>query len=151
MGCTVATKSDEVLGKLFEMINTGNFSFWFHSKSPITVDNLYKDGGLFKNTEIDETKKGREAAYDSLLEWFAQKQLIIGDNLKNNEYEGLLVEIIDARTIIDKYVTDLDDNDKFFFIEFMLWGLESFNKLSILRTNNGIEFKDPFNNFINKI
>ena len=55
---TVATKSDEVLGKLFEMINTGNFSFWFHSKSPITVDNLYKDGGLFKNTEIDETKKG---------------------------------------------------------------------------------------------
>ena len=69
MGGTVATKSDEVLGKLFEMINTGNFSFWFHSKSPITVDNLYKDGGLFKNTEIDETKKGRQAAYDSLLEF----------------------------------------------------------------------------------
>ena len=42
-------------------------------------------------------------------------------------------------------------NDRFFFIEFILWGLESFNKLSILRTNNGIEFKDPFNNFINKI
>ena len=57
------------------------------------------------------------------------KQLIIGDNLKNNEYEELLIEIIDARTIIDKYVKDLDDNDKFFFIE----------------------FKDPFNNFINKI
>ena len=49
------------------------------------------------------------------------------------------------------YHVDLDDNDRFFFIEFILWGLESFNKLSILRTNNGIEFKDPFNNFINKI
>ena len=44
-----------------------------------------------------------------------------------------------------------EKNDKFFFIEFILWGLEGFNKLSILRTNNGIEFKDPFNNFINKI
>jgi hypothetical protein len=59
---TVATKSDEVLDKLFEMINTGNFSFWFHSKSPITVENLYADGGVFKNMEIDETKKEREAA-----------------------------------------------------------------------------------------
>jgi magnesium chelatase subunit I len=66
---------------------------------------------------------------------------VIGDSLNDNEYEELLLEIIDARTIIDKYVKDLDDNDKFFFIEFILWGLESFNKLSILRTNNGIEFK----------
>ena len=76
---------------------------------------------------------------------------MIGDSLNDNEYEELLLEIIDARTIIDKYVKDLDENDRFFFIEFILWGLESFNKLSILRTNNGIEFKDPFNNFINKI
>ena len=86
-----------------------------------------------------------------MLEWFSQKQLVICDSLNDNEYEELLLEIIDARTIIDKYVKDLDDNDRFFFIEFILWGLESFNKLSILRTNNGIEFKDPFNNFINKI
>ena len=49
----VATKSDEVLDKLFEMINTGNFSFWFHGKfPPITVENLYADGGVFKNMEI---------------------------------------------------------------------------------------------------
>ena len=97
------------------------------------------------------SKPGEETPYDSLLEWFTQKQLVIGDSLNDNEYEELLLEIIDARTIIDKYVKDLDDNDRFFFIEFILWGLESFNKLSILRTNNGIEFKDPFNNFINKI
>ena len=97
------------------------------------------------------SKPGEETPYDSLLEWFSQKQLVIGDSLNDNEYEELLLEIIDARTIIDKYVKDLDENDRFFFIEFILWGLESFNKLSILRTNNGIEFKDPFNNFINKI
>ena len=97
------------------------------------------------------SKPGEETPYDSLLEWFTQKQLVIGDSLNDNEYEELLLEIIDARTIIDKYVKDLDENDRFFFIEFILWGLESFNKLSILRTNNGIEFKDPFNNFINKI
>ena len=54
---------------------------------------------------------------------------MIGDSLNDSEYEELLLEIIDARTIIDKYVKDLDENDRFFFIE----------------------FKDPFNNFINKI
>ena len=86
-----------------------------------------------------------------MLEWFTQKQLVIGDSLNDNEYEKLLLEMIDARTIIDKYVKDLDDNDRFFFIEFILWCLESFNNLSILRNNNGIEFKYHFNNFINKI
>ena len=61
------------------------------------------------------------------------------------------MEVKDARSLIDIYLPELDDNDKFFFIEFILWGLEAFNKLTIQRTKNGIEFKDPFNNFINKI
>ena len=87
--------------------------------------------------------------FDRLTELFYEHHH--SEQQNPNEYEKLLLEIIDARTIIDKYVKDLDDNDRFFFIEFILWGLESFNKLSILRTNNGIEFKDPFNNFINKI
>ena len=60
------------------------------------------------------SKPGEETPYDSLLEWFSQKQLVIGDSLNDNEYEKLLLEIIDARTIIDKYVKDLDDNDRFF-------------------------------------
>ena len=97
------------------------------------------------------SKPDEESPYDSILEWFSQKQLIISDNLKNNEYEELLSEIKDAIYLIDRYLPELDDNDRYFFIEFILWGLESFKKLSILRTNNGIEFKDPFNNFINKI
>ena len=74
---------------------------------------------------------------------------MITSKMKNmNE---LLLEVKDASLLLDKYLPELDENDKFFFIEFILWGLEGFNKLSILRTNNGIEFKDPFNNFINKI
>ena len=97
------------------------------------------------------SKPDENSPYDSLLEWFTQKQLIINDNQKNNEYQELLMEVKDARSLIDIYLPELDDNDKFFFIEFILWGLEAFNKLTIQRTNNGIEFKDPFNNFINKI
>jgi len=97
------------------------------------------------------SKPDEESPYDSILEWFTQKQLIMNDNLKNEEYERLLLEVKDASLLLDKYLPELDENDKFFFIEFILWGLEGFNKLSILRTNNGIEFKDPFNNFINKI
>ena len=63
----------------------------------------------------------------------------------------ILNEVIDAKKLIKKYIPELNDHDELFFVEFILWGLESYNKLSILRTNNGIEYKDPFNNFINKI
>ena len=60
-------------------------------------------------------------------------------------------KVKNADSILDKFIPDIDKKDKLFFIEFLLWGLESFNKLTIMRTNNGVEFKDPFNNFINKI
>ena len=70
---------------------------------------------------------------------------------KNKDYENLLNEVTDAKKLIKKYIPELNDDDELFFVEFILWGLESYNKLSILRTNNGIEYKDPFNNFINKI
>ena len=76
---------------------------------------------------------------------------MINDNLKNKEYEDLLDQVEDAKKLIEKFIPELNKDDKLFFIEFILWGLESYNKLSILRTNNGIEYKDPFNNFINKI
>ena len=76
---------------------------------------------------------------------------MINDNLKNKEYEDLLDQVDDAKKLIEKFIPELNKDDKLFFIEFILWGLESYNKLSILRTNNGIEYKDPFNNFINKI
>ena len=76
---------------------------------------------------------------------------MINDNLKNKEYKDLLDQVEDAKKLIEKFIPELNKHDKLFFIEFILWGLESYNKLSILRTNNGIEYKDPFNNFINKI
>ena len=97
------------------------------------------------------TKPDEITPYDSLLNWFSNKQLVINDNLNNKDYENLLNEVIDAKKLIKKYIPELNDDDELFFVEFILWGLESYNKLSILRTNNGIEYKDPFNNFINKI
>ena len=97
------------------------------------------------------TKPDEITPYDSLLNWFSNKQLVINDNLNNKDYENLLNEVIDAIKLIKKYIPELNDDDELFFVEFILWGLESYNKLSILRTNNGIEYKDPFNNFINKI
>jgi magnesium chelatase subunit I len=62
------------------------------------------------------SKPDEESPYDSILEWFTQKQLIMNDNLKNEEYEQLLLEVKDASLLLDKYLPELDENDKFFFI-----------------------------------
>ena len=50
----------------------------------------------------------------------------MNDNLKNEEYEEVLLEVKDASLLLDKYIPGLDENDKFFFIEFILWGLRRF-------------------------
>ena len=97
------------------------------------------------------TKPDEITPYDSILKWFSSKQLVINDNLKNKDYEDLINQVKDAKKLIEEFIPKLNKDDELFFIEFILWGLESYNKLSILRTNNGIEYKDPFNNFINKI
>ena len=97
------------------------------------------------------TKPDEISVYDSILEWFTVNQVILRDDLSNKDYESILNKVKDAYSILNKFIPDIDKKDKLFFIEFLLWGLEGFNKLTIMRTNNGVEFKDPFNNFINKI
>ena len=97
------------------------------------------------------TKPDEISVYDSILEWFTVNQVILRDDLSNKDYESILNKVKDADSILNKFIPDIDKKDKLFFIEFLLWGLEGFNKLTIMRTNNGVEFKDPFNNFINKI
>ena len=97
------------------------------------------------------TKQDEISVYDSILEWFTVNQVILRDDLSNKDYESILNKVKDADSLLNKFIPDIDKKDKLFFIEFLLWGLESFKKLTIMRTNNGVEFKDPFNNFINKI
>ena len=97
------------------------------------------------------TKPDEISVYDSILEWFTVNQVILRDDLSNKDYESILNKVKDADSLLNKFIPDIDKKDKLFFIEFLLWGLESFKKLTIMRTNNGVEFKDPFNNFINKI
>ena len=71
--------------------------------------------------------------------------------IRDRDYESILNKVKDADSLLNKFIPDIDKKDKPFFIEFLLWGLESFDRLTIMRSNNGVEFKDPFNNFINKI
>ena len=97
------------------------------------------------------TKPDEISVYDSILEWFTVNQVILRDDLSNKDYESILNKVKDADSLLNKFIPDIDKKDKLFFIEFLLWGLESYKKLTIMRTNNGVEFKDPFNNFINKI
>ena len=136
----------DLIENLLEQIKPFQPSYTL-GETALNLDKL--DDGSFKVT----TDKGTEIlakiiAIAGGLGTFTPRK----PNISNiSDYENLLNEVIDAKKLIKKYIPELNDHDELFFVEFILWGLESYNKLSILRTNNGIEYKDPFNNFINKI
>jgi magnesium chelatase subunit I len=53
--------------------------------------------------------------------------------------------------LINEYHPEIADNDKYFLMEFALWGLASYNKLSKQRFNDGLEFMDLYGGYIDKL
>ena len=110
---------------------------------------------MFSNffPKIEKLQKDNEVSpYDILLGWFFKNnELFIHDNLKDTEYIKLLEKVPDAKSIIKKYNPKINIKDIYFMIEFLLWGLESFQKLNKYRTSEGFEFKDSLGSYINKL
>ena len=110
---------------------------------------------MFSNffPKIEKLQKENEVSpYDKLLGWFFKNnELFIHDNLKDTEYIELLEKVPDAKSIIKKYNPKINIKDIYFMIEFLLWGLESFQKLNKYRTSEGFEFKDSLGSYINKL
>ena len=110
---------------------------------------------MFSNffPKIEKLQKENEVSpYDKLLGWFFKNnELFIHDNLKDTEYIKLLEKVPDAKSIIKKYNPKVNIKDIYFMIEFLLWGLESFQKLNKYRTSEGFEFKDSLGSYINKL
>lgn len=95
-------------------------------------------------------KQGEEASYDEIVSWFFNNSddFELLDEQNESEYTGILNKIKPLQKFVKEYVSYVNDQDIFFWKEFVLWGLVEFKKLSKYRYAEGVQFKDPYGSFI---
>ena len=80
--------------------------------------------------------------------FFNDNQLYIDDCFNDQEYKSTLDGIKPLSDLIKKYQPDIKEEDKYFVMEFLLWGLEANKKLNKYRSLEGFEFKDSLGSYI---
>mgnify|MGYP000347882483 FL=1 len=88
-------------------------------------------------------KDNEEGPYDRLLEWFyGDNELFLEDTLAETVYRDTLLNVPGLEQLMATHQPKCDTNEKLFFMEFLLWGLEAHKKLNKYRTLEGFQFKD---------
>ena len=97
-------------------------------------------------------KPDEEGPYDTLLAWFFKDdELFVGDQTTDEEYQNKLDEIPGVDSIFSQQLPKLQPEDRYFMIEFLLWGLEAHKKLNKYRTVEGFQFKDSLGSYISRL
>jgi len=103
--------------------------------------------------EVKKLEKADEdGPYDDLLGWFFKdNELFIEDSINDNKYRALLDQLPGIDQIIKTHQPDCTSQDRYFLIEFLLWGLEANKKLNKYRTLEGFQFKDTLGSYISRL
>lgn len=110
---------------------------------------------LFKNyfPEIKKLEKvDAKGPFDDLLGWFYKdNELFLEDILPNKIYQDTLKSIPNLEKTLTKYIPKLAVEDKYFMMEFLLWGLEANKKLQKRRTVEGLQFSDGLGSYFDDL
>ena len=100
--------------------------------------------------KIEKLQKETEAdPYTDIVAWFfEQSGFELLDSLSNAEYSAQLDRIEPLNDLIEDNMPDLDDRDKAFVKEFVLWALVEYRKLSKYNLSDGMRFKDVYGGYI---
>lgn len=104
--------------------------------------------------KIEKLKKeDQETPYDDVVSWFFNQKegFELLDDLNDKNYKNLLDAISPLDDLLAAYQPNLVKADRYFVKEFVLWALVEFKQLSKYRFSEGIQFKDPYGNFISGI
>lgn len=97
-------------------------------------------------------KPDADGPYDDVLGWFFKdNELYLEDGLSDEEYKKSLDQIPGIAALMKKNHGEVDEKERYFLIEFLLWGLEAFKKLNKYRTLEGFQFKDSLGSYISRL
>jgi len=94
-------------------------------------------------------QKDAESPYDDLIDWFFNGDgFELMDEVSEEEYKKQLEGIRPLQFLLSKYQPDFPEADRYFLMEFLLWGLVVYKKLSKHRFTSGYQFKDLYGSYI---
>ncbi len=103
--------------------------------------------------KIEKLERDATASpYAPLLEWFfTETGFELLDDATDETYKQQLDAVAPLEALLQKYQPDCLPEEKYFFKEFLLWGLVEYDKLSKDRIAVGYQFKDLYSDYINKL
>ena len=96
--------------------------------------------------------KNVRSPYQDVIDWFfTGSGFEITDDASDAEYKKQLDAIKPLKQFVRKEQPNTAENDLYFLMEFVLWGLAEHKKLSKDRFTDGYQFKDPYGSYISKL
>jgi magnesium chelatase subunit I len=110
---------------------------------------------LFLNyfPKIEKLKKADQVTpYDGVVEWFSQNNALeIADETDEQTYLRALQGIAPLKALIERYQPNVVSADLPFLMEFVLWALVEFKRLSKQKTAGGMSFNDLYDSLLKGI
>jgi magnesium chelatase subunit I len=98
--------------------------------------------------EPDKMKRKQETnPYKSIVDWFASDQyldLLYSDT--NKVYSDKLMAVEPLKAFVEKNIKDIDKKELLFMMEYVLFGLAEYSRLSRNNLANGTSIRDVFAN-----
>ncbi len=106
---------------------------------------------LFPKVEKLE-KKTKPSVYDEVIQWFSGGyEVLLQNEASDAIYQAELNKVPALRELVEKYVPDLQESDLYVYQEIVLWALSSHKKIGIQKLNNGLNFENSMQNYINSL
>ncbi|WP_245882100.1 sigma 54-interacting transcriptional regulator [Taibaiella chishuiensis] len=101
---------------------------------------------------IEKLERQREVSpYQELTDWFTENELELLDEATDKAYRKQLDSVAPLKTLQGRYQPQVPAADKYFLLEFLLWGLSEHQKLGKNRFTEGYQFRDPLGAYISKL
>jgi magnesium chelatase subunit I len=102
--------------------------------------------------KIEKLERPKERSpYQEVIDWFAENEVEIMDDDNDAEYKKQLDSITPLKHLLKKYQPETPAEDRYFLLEFLLWGLSANKKLGKNRFTEGYQFKDLLGSYIGKL
>lgn len=89
------------------------------------------------------TKEGEYGEFESLAQWFVENPMLqISFDMDEKSYKEELYKVAPLHNILDKYQVDIEEQDKNFMLEFILWAMVENGRLDKRRVSDGLKFQN---------